>query len=331
MLMHLGHDCHCKQPFPDCFYCPVFETNIPEQWVMDMPSSLSYLGATSGSCSTTTPINDDVTTYTAWSMQYEYPDVAGFGTETPLNIDDAPRRSIYTPITECIWGSSGYVYYEEVGRGVVPWGTSGCSLGVAAVGEKKDDMPIDDCWEYTSYGGTVPPFYSLGRTRTDIPFTFPNCGAMISGCTPERSCGIRPFGIWAVLQIVKPFSSPAKFSVLVWWFPRCLYTRTNYIRLSSTTWGVTTGSSRWTEQLAPDGSPSSCISSLYPYSTSINNVSGPGGILYEKVIDCDTDFTGSPVVLPLVGATRKSSASTQNVFEAAGITGLPSSITITPV
>jgi hypothetical protein len=75
-----------------------------------------------------------------------------------------------------------------------------------------------------------------------------------------------------------------------------------------------------------------CDASLFPYATSaVNNVGGPGTILYDKQIDCNNDFTGSPVVLSLTGVTRKNRLSTQNVFEAAGITGLPSSITITPV
>jgi hypothetical protein len=70
---------------------------------------------------------------------------------------------------------------------------------------------------------------------------------------------------------------------------------------------------------------------MYPYATSTLNIAGPGSIVYEKAINCDEDFTGSPVVLPLKRISKANSISTQNTFEAVGITGIPSSITITPV
>lgn len=320
-------DCHCQEPFPDCFGCPVFELDIPQQWIMDMPSTMAYSGATSGSCSFSTSMTG--LTYTSSEIEYEYPDISAFGSSVSLDIDDAPRTSMYTPITECIWGSSGYNFFASI-LGRVAGPSLGCPLGAVEIATKEADISVTDCWYYAAHNnGTVPPAFSTGRVRTTIIPANPACGVYTSGCfgsLPAPSCNVRAFGMWAVLRVIGN-----KLNVTVSWWPRGLNTNILYDRLSVyATFRVLSGSSAWTNTLPQNSSPA-CFASMYPYATSTINILGPGSIAYEKTINCDEDFTGSPVVLPLKSISKANSTSTQNTFEAVGITGIPSSITITPV
>jgi hypothetical protein len=321
--------CNCQQPFPDCFGCPVFALDIPQQWVMDLPSTMVYTGATSGSCSYSSPQSGKLN-YTSSDIQYEYPDISAFGSSVPLDIDDAVRSSYYTPITECIWGSSGYKLFASIIGRVAPGGQVGCPLGAVEVATKESDISVPDCWYYATHNNvTLPPWFSQGRVRTTIIPANPACGVYTSGCfgsQPAPTCSVRAFGMWAVLRIFG-----GKLNVTVSWWPRGLFTGVIYDRLSIySTFRILTGSSAWTNSLPQNDSPA-CFASMYPYATSTINILGPGSIVYEKVINCATDFAGSPVTLPRVSISKAQSTSTQNTFEAVGITGIPSSITITPV
>ena len=318
--------CNCQQPFPDCFGCPVFALDIPQQWIMDLPSTMVYTGATSGSCSYSSPQSGKLT-YTSSDIQYEYPDISAFGSSVPLDIDDAARSSYYTPITECIWGSSGYKFWASASGKVAP-GQTGCPTGAVAVATKEADITVSDCWHYAAHNnGTVPPWFSQGRVRTTIIPADPKCGVFVGPClsyTPV--CGVRAFGMWAVLRIIG-----GKLNVTISWWPRGLATGIIYERFSIYgTFKIVTGNSAWTNSL-PQNDSSACFASMYPYATETRNILGPGSIVYEKTINCATDFTGSPVTLSQVSISKANSNSTQNTFEAVGITGIPSSITVTPV
>jgi hypothetical protein len=318
--------CNCQQPFPDCFGCPVFALDIPQQWIMDLPSTMVYTGATSGSCSYSSPQSGKLT-YTSSDIQYEYPNISAFGSSVSLDIDDAARSSYYTPITECIWGSSGWDWFDTKDGGVVTYGSAGCPFGAVHIAAKGTDIHVYDCWSYFHHqNGSVPSWFSLGRVRTKISPTFANCDAFVSACDKGRSCWIRPFGIWAVLRVIGN-----KLNVTVTWWPRGLSTAVIYDRFNIYgTFRILTGSSNWTNSL-PKNDSSACFASMYPYATETRNILGPGSIVYEKTINCATDFTGSPVTLSQVSISKANSNSTQNTFEAVGITGIPSSITITPV
>lgn len=327
MLMHFGHDCHCQQPFPDCFGCPVFALDIPQQWILDMPTTLSYAGSLTGSCSDSTPQSGQLN-YTSFDAEYEYPDVSSFGDATPLDIDNAPRSSMYTPITECIWGSSGWDWYDTKDGSVVPFGSAGCPTGAVNLAAKGSDIFVDDCWEWFHHqSGLVPSWFSLGRVRTTISPTFSNCNAFVSACDFGRACWIRPFGIWGTLRVIGN-----KLNLTITWVPRGLSTTVIYNRFSVYgTFRIFLGNSTWTDQLPASTSFAGCFASMFPYATATTNIAGPGSIVYEKTIDCDADFDGTPVVLPLKSISKARSTSTQNTFEAVGISGIPSSVTITPV
>jgi hypothetical protein len=288
---------------------------------------MAYSGATSGSCSFSTPMTG--LSYESSDIEYEYPDISAFAASVPLDIDDATRSSFYTPITECIWGSSGYKFFASI-SGRVTGPNIGCPLGAVEIATKEADIDVPDCWYYSSHGnGTVPPAFSLGRVRTTIIPANPACGVFTSGCfgsLPAPSCSVRAFGMWANLRVIGN-----KLNVTLWWWPRGISTGVRYDRLGVyAPFRVQSGSSNWTNTLPQNASPS-CFSSMYPYATSTLNISGPGSIVYEKTIDCDEDFTGSPITLPRISISKANPSSTQNTFEAVGITGIPSSITITPV
>lgn len=319
--------CNCQQPFPDCFGCPVFALDIPNQWVMDLPSTMVYTGATSGSCSYSSPSSG--LQYSTSDIQYEYPDISAFGSSVPLDIDDAARSSYYTPITECIWGSSGYKFFASIRGRVAPAGL-GCPAGAVELATKEADITVTDCWYYSAQNtALVPPFFSNGRVRTTIIPTNPACGVYTSGCfgsITAPSCGVNAFGMWATLRIIG-----GKLNVTVSWYPRGFAASVTYERFSIYgTYKISGGNSSWSNLLPQNSSPA-CFASMYPYATETRNILAVGSIVYEKTINCATDFTGSPVTLNRVSISKANSNSTQNTFEAVGITGIPSSITITPV
>lgn len=331
--------CHCEQPFPDCFGCLVLELEIPTAWQMDFASPMSYLGASSGSCSwTSVAYNEGFGSYPKLQDTYDhsftFPDISTLGSATILEIDDAPVTSpFYAPITECVWASGDFEFYE---RGSHTSRRDDFGTGCDAEAFRNTLYAGVNAWEYARPSGWfTPPALSGNRTRTPHPITDVRCGTTATGCFEIWRCSTGVTGIFATLQVVD--RSGIKYIVVtIHWLP-LLYTLYLSRRKASAlaTWKPNLGyafeyGSTFYLPSGLHGTPT-CPASAYPYATSVNNLATGAILRYEKLVNCATDFNGTPVTLTLVETYKKNASATQTICAAMGITGIPSTIEVTPI
>jgi hypothetical protein len=333
-------NCHCEQPFPDCFGCLVLELEIPTAWQMDFPSPMSYLGATTGSCSwLSAEYNEGLGSYPKLQDSYDhsftFPDISTLGDATPLEIDDAPVTSpFYTPFVECVWASGDYEFYE---RGFHTSRRNDFGTGCDAAAFMNTPYSGLNAWEYKNPTGWItPPSFSGNRTRTSHPITDARCGTVAAGCVADPwVCSTGVTGSFATLQVVDR-SGIKYFVVNVYWYP-LLYTLYLNRRKSSAiaTWKPNKGFNAEYGAIfyipsTLHGTPT-CPPSVYPYATSLSNLGSGLMLRYEKMINCSTDFDGTPVTLTLAENYKQTASATQTKCEAVGITSVPSTIEITPI
>jgi hypothetical protein len=142
-------------------------------------------------------------------------------------------------------------------------------------------------------------------------------------------------GSFATLQVVDR-SGIKYFVVNVYWYP-LLYTLYLNRRKSSAiaTWKPNKGFNAEYGAIfyipsTLHGTPT-CPPSVYPYATSLSNLGSGLMLRYEKMINCSTDFDGTPVTLTLAENYKQTASATQTKCEAVGITSVPSTIEITPI
>lgn len=337
-----GCSCHCPVPgYPDCFGCIVLEISIPSAWQMDFPSTLSYLGSTTGSCYGEVNGLGQLNSFGGrhriklWH-DFEYPDVTDFGVGTILELDAALQASPYFGLTECVWGSNTVQLYETAARnGIDQLSTSMLTCGDIGPSIITGSYMLQDpwwanrpAWASDVFGGISP-----NRVRTIINPTYADCGVYPPGCGDAQAvytCGIRVFGIYASLRVIDN-----KFRVQVNWSPRRNTITERWDNDSMTNesrWRRRFGTAQPGNAAIPYLAGSSCPSSIYPYADdpAQSDANYGSAIIYEKAINCETDFDGSPVVLTKVSETQHVGAS-QPVLAANGVTGVPSTITITPL
>jgi len=339
----------CAEPFPDCFGCPVLEVDIPTAWQMDFPAPMTYAAATSGSCSHTSAEYPELfSTYPArkdfFEHSYSYPSMAGFGDATILEIDDATVASpSYSPSVQCIWASGDFEMYEfgwhaSVRNDSSPFGCNGSAFKLA-------NFSASDPWVYglTGYSG-IPTTYSPNRVRTMLTTTDSRCGTAPClgpfGSTPQRwVCGFRASGVWALLQIVE-FNGNKFVAVSIFWIPE-RWTKAIRQRkpLSTTPLRPDQGYEIYNETppqdvsflLASGSAINTALLSTYTEATAVSNLWQGLILRYEKQVNCATDFDGTPITLNLAQEYKRTPGATQTICEAAGITDIPSTITITPL
>lgn len=331
--------CHCEQPFPDCFGCLVLELDIPTAWQMDFAAPMTYFGSTTGTCSwTSAAYNEGFPSYPKlqdiYDHSFTFPDLSTLGSATPLEIDDAHVTSpFYSPIVECVWASGDFEFYERGTRN-----SYRNAFGPGCDGAAFMNTPYAgvNAWEYKNpTGWSTPPSLSGNRTRTSHPLTDIRCGTVATNCIEAWQCSTGVTGAYATLQVVDR-SGAKYFAVIISWIP-LLYTL--YLKQRKET---AVASWKPHQRINAEygaifylpstlhGTPT-CPSSVYPYATSLNNL-GTGPILrYEKLVNCSTDFDGTPVTLTLAENYKQTSAATQTKCAAVGITGVPSTIEITPI
>lgn len=340
----MGQSCRCDDPaFPDCFGCPVLVISIPTAWQLDFPTAMTYqYGATTGSCSTTTTTTTPA--FFPWetvrtkvdSATIELPDMTTLGVPSILDLDQNALTDSYGPWTQCIWASNEFLLYEQGSITGAVSGVVGCpTAGYAPASFLGDEYTGVDAWEYASHGNLTPPAFSQNRQRTTLSSTDYRCGTTdYPGCTPWTvwSCSFKVFGVYGLLTVVTSGASYV-FTLKIFWWPRVnrRIIITEYDHNTST--GATTASRYVSgsrdQRLNTLDIPTACMTSTFPAATSLSNLSQGILLRYEKTVDCDTDFLGTPVVLSLAEEYSAYSGASQTKCEALGISNVPSTVTIT--
>lgn len=315
----------------NCLGCNVRLGDVPTAWQLDFPNALSYLGATSGSCTdsrevvgASPPLRYDV------AHEFEYPDLSDFGMGTIVEIDAAPVTNPSLPFVSCVWASNNFFTFEEAhGPAVDP--SVGCIDGALPFASKQSDILIDHWWQKRlTYASDLIGYNLPNRTRSIMLPTSSDCGFAPSGCVRgTATCGIQVFGIYARMR-VEP--SPFRLTLEVMWLPRRFNSYVLMRKFSGSVWQPYSGYAGWNSyEVASIGGLTDCGYSLYPYATATPNI-GQGSVLkYSRTINCATDLTGAPLLFTKIDEPKERAEATQSRLAAAGITGAPDEITLTPI
>lgn len=328
-------DCHCEDLPINCLGCTEPDGPIPSAWQLDFPSALSYLGETSGSCSasleipgTSPALRHDVV------HEFEYPDMSEFGIGTLIEVDAAPVTNPSLPFVSCVWASNDFFVYEEAhGPAVQP--STGCINGTLPFSSKGEDILIPRWWEKRiGPANDLVGFGFTNRTRSLLSPTSSDCRFAPSGCVlGTTACGMYVFGIYARMRVITPIvpTGPYKLELDVIWAPR-RFNSFVVMQNGGFGWKPGVGYAGWYPfDVASIGGLDTCGYSLYPFATAVQNI-GQGLILkYSRTINCSTDLSGSPLVFTKVSEPKQRVEATQTILEAAGITGAPDEITMTPI
>lgn len=354
-----GRCCRCDSlgtpSFYDCFGCLVTTEDVPQEWILDVPSAFGYAAGIPTTNSTSETVGPYLNKKTEIVTEYQFPSISSFGSTTSMVIDDMPITNPLGSYTTCIWASNFDIYESEIHdpANIVPWNLfTGTCFGTGLVlnpAQKTAPTTQPSPWEhrnFNGFGGIVPHGYSLNRTRNLKASTpLSECGKTYCGIPTRRTtCGWRPYGIYGILQIYTGFV----FRLSVVFMPRMTSRVIAYeLRGFPTGWYPLYGEPEnwdwWDTPLlssytsyGDDGTHTYAWKTLFPNFVAESVVPAPGtaasGIIcqYEKTINCATDFSGSPVVLTLSNETIYGTSG-EKCWHLLGLSAPPSTVTITPV
>jgi hypothetical protein len=318
----------------NCYGCDTRLGDVPTAWQLDFPAALSYLGDTTGSCTasreiagTSPALRQDV------AHEFEYPDIGAFGLGTLVEIDSAPVTNPALPFVACVWGSNDFHLYESA-QGLAVEPSAGCVAGTLPFSSKGSDILIERWWENRlTFAGDLLGYGLSNRSRTILSPTSSDCSLAPGGCvrgTP--SCSMYVFGIYARMRVgsLAP-GGPLALVLDVVWTPR-RFTSFVTMRNFGSGWQPYVGYAGWNPiDVGSVGGLTDCGYLLYPYATATQNI-GQGVVLkYARTINCSTDLNGSPLVFTKIAEPKQRTEATQTILEAAGISGAPDEITMTPI
>ena len=330
MLTHRRcQQCGCGElPPPDCFGCS--PANEPVTWDMDFPAAMTY-----------DVIDSDMNSYEddgspdtcedvgfvseSYDMTREYPDITDLGSGNVCNRE---------PNKTCAWGFFAGVGY---GRWRADGQLEGCSIPCTLSYTQSfygSASNVTDNWWYA----TAAPQYTNQSALDTIAASAPaDCGDVIGQCGTgfgatyqSRICdtGLK-FGYAGLLEY-NPVGTLLTFTIK--WIPRIQYTSSNgeYQAFQSSgklgpnhagLLGVDGVDSAWTN----------CFGALFPGATSGTDLksgtfqSNHLQWRYSKVVDCATEFGGSPITLTLIDSTLVLAAHARW-----SMADTPATITVTP-
>lgn len=352
----VGCNCHCIAYDPNCLGCASLTeipVPLPESWVMDFPTAMSYGSARTG---TVTIAEYDATGFPQvvsggtnekkryFTTTWDWPDVSAFGVSTSLVIDDAPALgSSYGATVDCIWAGGSFLQYRTLTGNAylgpssgnpAAWHDSVCSVGA--------DYSNASPWYYNSaVGAYIPPAWSPNRTRNSIGAADVLCSTTVSvggGYQRIYSCAAKMYGLFAVVTVVNT-GSGYDLTCSIYWWPRISYSvySKHYFHQTSPSLDFYTLTSQnngfcdttW-DTLAATYSLDSNNTKATVYPSATDGLSQGLILVYKTDFNCATEYDGSPVSLPLV-TTIKKGGSAQTIVDAIGFVDVPATITLTPV
>jgi hypothetical protein len=140
--------------------------------------------------------------------------------------------------------------------------------------------------------------------------------------------------VFSLLQIVGSGSSFV-FTLKLYWWPRLLSHQEQYFYDYNPVTLVRAGTKyencliQYLNTLSVPNTAEALAA--FPSATAVANLGQGPMVRYTKTVDCNTDFVGTPVTLTKIEEYKTYSGATQSKVAAAGITNIPSTVTITPV
>lgn len=354
--------CNCKcesPPPPDCFGC-TGDIWFPSVWAVDMPSTMTVPSTvTCGPTGSTVAGGgySGLDIRDTFSASAEWPKIPPYSF---LIVDDRPIANYAFSWLTCVWLSNDYRMANRRTWGTIPWNNASCSHGGHYPGAVKEaDWFAPNPWYYYELPTvSISPNRSRVNAATDHPHDV-ICGTEVDPALPDASspryvCGFNwPFGSQWYLLIEHTGSTFKFVATLRYWMRLSM----SYFVEENLPGGPFYPATGW--RPAVGGPPSFvdfmyapgqvnyfhgfwpsgfgfgsgyCKSTLFPsYGSDINFHISPDIVRYEKVINCATDFDGTPVVLTKAYDIKAHPTSTKTIIEAMGISASPSYITLTPV
>lgn len=337
--------CWCKAPPPpNCFGCVDPSAWFPSVWQLDMPSAITTIASRK-----VAPVATNVPF--PWqqgsaSGSVDYPTIP---TSSLLIVDDRPITEYSFDYVTCIWLSNDAWVYEKVRGAVVPVAVGCTHNGHYPTLRWSPNYKPPTPWHwYESPLVTVSP----NRIRTHIFSDHPRnalCGTSLCSAIPGTSheCFYQPYGSQWLLQIENTAAGKKLVATLQYylrlnvryiletalggsgWTPDFTSYHDAYPNVSGISYGVGWPQAAGTLQRA-------LCAALFPaYTGTSDNINidygSPAIVRYEKLIDCDTDFTGTPVTLTKAFEFKASAISTKTIREMLSMGATPSYITLTPI
>lgn len=351
-------NCLCEVPGPpDCFGCTDPGNMFPSVWQVDLPSSMSV-----PSLVTCGPITQTVSgipgtldrRYTL-ECEVEWPSIQS---TSLLIVDDRPIDNYSFSWVTCVWLSNDYQMYDRMYWNGIPWSNAFCSHAGHYPGVRKyPDWTAPTPWYYYELPTvTVSPNRSRVNAATDHPHAG-SCSTEVDPALPDPSsprytCDFIPYGAQWYLSVETVGATKKLVAILKYWMRFGMtYLIEDYLLggpfYPATGWRPASPSPGFASYFTapaqvlsivgtfaawPTVSGNDCKSTLFPsYGSNVNLHTGPNLVRYEKVIDCATDFDGTPVVLTKAEDYKANTTSTKTIIDAMGIGSSPSYITLTPV
>ena len=328
--MHLGRCCHCADTPLNCFGCNAAQ-EPPSTWQLDLPAAPAYAHQTTGSCAADVdnvslfPLFPQLHQREVMSVNYEHPTLAD--TYTLLQ-DTAASAAECEPNDVCVWSAGTLTAYEDLQVSIVPDGNTSFCPSFIPTSIVNQSQTITDVWDYNQ---SAPITNCRVREPVQNSLLPPDLACTAANLCDQygvSECQYRLFGERFFLLVED------SHLVVRWtWVPRYKITFLQYDKgFGGNPWRNFDGyASHFDNPLIIPliFGVDECRMPLHP---SADNPSTVGsGVLaeYKKLINCATDFDGTPVVLPLHTATVNP-GQTQSIASAMGIT-LPSFLSITPI
>jgi hypothetical protein len=286
-----------------------------------------------------------------FSAQVEFPRIPP---HSLILVDDRPILDYAFSWLTCVWLSRDYRMANYRRWNGISWNNAFCShAGHYPGAVKSTDWFAPTPWYYYELPTvSVSPNRSRVNAATDHPHDA-SCGTEVDPALPDPSspryvCDFNwPFGTQWYLRIERTGSVYKLVATLRYYLRLSIsYFREEYlpggIFYPTTGWRpAVSGLPGWVDFMYAPGQVTGfhgfwpgnyCKSTLFPnYGADVNLHNAPDLMRYEKVIDCATDFDGTPVVLTKAYDYKASPSSTKTIIEAMGISASPSYITLTPV
>ncbi len=352
--------CNCDEPPPpDCFGCTDPETWFPSVWQLDMPSVMTVpSNASCGPLTATIPgggFAGLLDIRHTLSSEVEFPRIPQ---TSLLLVDDRPILDYAWSWVTCVWLSNDYRMANFLYWNGIPWNRAECiHAGHYPGAVKSPDWFAPTPWYYYELPTVgISPNRSRAYAVSDHP-NDPSCGTEVDPALPDLSsprysCRLAPYGTQWQLSIERTGSTYKLVATLRYWLRLAIsYFVEEYllggIFYPATGWRPASGQTGFVNFFNAPGqvvasygywpkvpplTGDDCKSTLFPnYGTDVNLHNAPNLVRYEKVINCATDFDGTPVVLSKAYDYKAVSGSTKTIIEAMGISASPSFITLTPV
>lgn len=353
-------NCSCSEPPPpDCFGCTDPDTWFPSVWALDMPSVMTVpSNASCGPISATIPaatFGNPLDIRHTLTTEVEFPRIPP---HSLLLVDDRPILDYAWSWVTCVWLSNDFRMYEKIYNNGISWNVVACTHAGHYPGTTRGpNWFAPTPWYYYELPSVgVSPNRSRVHAATDHP-PDSSCGTEVDPALPDVSsprytCSFQPWGTQWLLQIERTGSVYKLVATLRYWLRLSMtYLIEEYllggIFYPTTGWRPASGLTGFANQFwspgqvvagygywpqVPPTTGADCKSTLFPnYGADVNLHTAPDLIRYEKVIDCETDFDGTPVVLNKAYDVKASPSSTKTIIEAMGISASPSFVTLTPV